>query len=157
MKKEGEKTFTYQKDDALLNSEEEEGFHLLKLAHEGNVEAIRKMGVEEVTEDMMSLLSARTLGAELTSGLRRNESPLILYMRDYIQQAQSDVTKNWYKPLLQFLRECGFSDEEVRAVLNAQFSWDKIARQNMDAAARAIGAPPIFAGYSPHKALPDKT
>tara|TARA_B100000745_G_scaffold187366_2_gene122879 strand:- start:32030 stop:32494 length:465 start_codon:yes stop_codon:yes gene_type:complete len=145
--------FSYQKTDAQLESREEDSkFELLQLAHEGNIEGIRKMGAGDVLASLLSLLRRDFAGFELLSGSRKGETMLVTHLRDYILEVQRDKKKGWHQPLLAFLNECGFSHTEVRAVLNTNFYWSDEARENMDIAARAIGAPPIFAGYSPYGA-----
>jgi hypothetical protein len=110
------------------------------------------MGAADVLSILLSLLSSHSTGFELRSGSRKEESMLVAHLRDYIQEVRGDSKKGWHKPLLSFMSECEFSHAEVRAILNANFYWDNQSREEMDAAARAIGAPPIFAGHSPHEA-----
>ena len=144
--------FLYQRSDSKLELQEEDGgFELLQLVHENNLKEIKEMGVPNVIPILLSLLSLKEMGTELVSGSRKNETLLLIHLRDYIEQSQKGKTGNWHKPFLAFLRECNFSDAEVRALLNGRFSWDAATRQNMDIAARSLGAPPVFAGYSPHE------
>jgi hypothetical protein len=110
------------------------------------------MGAADVLSILLSLLSSHSTGFELRSGSRKEESMLVAYLRDYIEEAQRDTNRGWHKPLLAFLSSCGFSHTEVRAVLNTNFYWDHESRERMDIAARSIGAPPIFAGHSPYEA-----
>ena len=145
--------FEYQQSDARLDLRDgNEGFELLQLAHEGNTEALYKKGAYEIIAQLLVLLRTRDLGIELRSGTKRGGPLIAAHLRDYITQTQSDKMGDWHKPFLAFLQECGFRDAEVRAVLNTQFAWDSVARTNMDIAARSIGIPPIFAGYSQHEA-----
>ncbi len=145
------KEYEYQLSDAKLDeNEQNEGFDLMKFVHEGNTEALQQMGAKEVISILLAMGKMVSVNAELESGNRKDESILVTHFRDYAERIQNEKISNWHKPFLSFLTECGFSNTEVRVVLNTHFYWDEATRTVMDNEARALGAPPIFSGYSTH-------
>ncbi len=145
------KEHNYQLPDAVLDMDEEnKDFDLMRFVHEGNIEALQQMGAKEVVSILLAMGKMPTANAELESGNRTDESMLVTHFRDYAEGIQNEKVSNWHKPFLSFLAECGFSNTEVRAVLNTHFYWNEDTRTVMDNEARALGAPPIFSGYSTH-------
>ncbi len=123
---------------------------LMKAIHEGNFDALHKLGPAEIAGTLLSFFMLSHVGIEVFSGTRSgNETPLVRHFRDHVLHAHEvqevDDENPSFKSLLAFLLECKFTPQEISTALNThEFGLNIEGKEQFNQAARELDIAPIF-------------